>query len=602
MSSMTTHVGLVKPAEAELADVGVLNSNYDTIDTELYKRGKTVNGIEPDSDGDFKVNEVQFAHEIVSQNAEESSAEYILRTTGGSASINDGDAKVISILGRSLHTGKVNEVLTLTVVAETREADPQTGEVPPDITASINRDTFVAYVDESGTITLTYTNAWSANPALYGVTVSGTPVSGDQIIIVYVKAARGTITNSNPTSFVSTGWNLYNHTNTYARVLKYSATYGFLAGGTYTKLEFSASLTGEKTEITPVAGYFTIPSDGFVWVTGGNSTDTYIVMTWSDWTSGPEGSFAAYTESTINLATVMSTYFPYGMMQVGAYADEINFSMDTVFSRIERMSYSAENLAAAEATGRPYDCDENYIYIVKEVATKTENAGLDGHFTANDHGMEYIGGTTVPVFVQTLYGENLVEKLRTDIPNAISELQNKLNTKENYYNAGTPTATSLEQAMAVSLKAAYDAGLLNDSRESTVIIFAYNSILWSINALNNSGTFYFTANTYNRAVIGYSGSNSAQATIEDFVLNSNMPKVGTVTVSITTGYFIIRGYPNGKKMFITNKYVSGAPSENLTLIFNVQPDEPNNRYIVYVRKSDGSVPSDRDITIDLLVV
>ena len=418
MSSQTTNLKLVKQDGNEYGDNDITNSNLDIIDDEIGKRGKTVNGVSADDNGNYQINEVPFARQIITDDLQQSSAEYIERTTGGSISIGNGEAKLVSILGRSVHTGVVEESLSMTVnTVEREEGEP--------ITATIDRDTFVEYVDESGTITLEYTDAWSANPTLYGVTVSGEPVEGDTIVIVYVKANRGLITNSTPGKFISTGWNLYNHSKGYARVLKYSAQYGFMVGGTYSTIKFSATLDGTKTTITPVDGKFTIPSDGYVWITGGNATSTYIIMTWSDWTSGPSGTFQAYTESVINLATIM-TNFPYGMMSVGGTADEIDFSTGVAISRIERMAYSAENVAAAEASGRAWDADENYIYIVKAEAD-TYSTTISGDYSANDHGMETIEGTTVPVFAQTLYGSNLVDKLRTDVVTKSQDLVDNLN-------------------------------------------------------------------------------------------------------------------------------------------------------------------------------
>ena len=108
-----------------------------------------------------------------------------------------------------------------------------------DITAELDRDDFVAAASASGTYTFSYTDAWSVNPSLYGITVTGTPTDGDSIVVVYTKENRGTITTANPTSFISTGWNLYNHAVGYARVVNYSEEYGFMISGTYTALKFA---------------------------------------------------------------------------------------------------------------------------------------------------------------------------------------------------------------------------------------------------------------------------------------------------------------------------------------------------------------------------
>ena len=282
------------------------------------------------------------------------------------------------------------------------------------ITATIDRDTFVAYVDSSGTYNLYFTTEWSEDPEDYGITVTGVPAAGDQLQVVYVKEVRGTITQATPTALAATGWNLYEGTNGYAKVLKYSDSYGYKIGGTYTSLLFKEALTDEGTAIEPDEdGLFNVSADGYVVVTGG-STDTYILATWSDWEDGPDGSYAAYQESTVSLAAIMTACFPYGLMKVGTAQDEIDRNAALAISRVERQAYSAENRAAAEASGRQYDFDENYIYIERETAVETP-IELGGEYTVSDHGQEYIAGTTVPVYCEIVYGESLKDKLRRDV-------------------------------------------------------------------------------------------------------------------------------------------------------------------------------------------
>lgn len=282
------------------------------------------------------------------------------------------------------------------------------------ITATIDRDTFVAHVGESGTYNLYFTTEWSADPEDYGITVTGVPAAGDQLQVVYVKEVRGTITQATPTALAATGWNLYEGTNGYAKVLKYSDSYGYKIGGTYTSLLFKEALTDEGTAIEPDEdGLFNVSADGYVVVTGG-STNTYILATWSDWEDGPDGSYAAYQESTVSLAAIMTACFPYGLMKVGTAQDEIDRNAALAISRVERQAYSAENRAAAEASGRQYDFDENYIYIERETAVETP-IELGGEYTVSDHGQEYIAGTTVPVYCEIVYGESLKDKLRRDV-------------------------------------------------------------------------------------------------------------------------------------------------------------------------------------------
>ena len=159
-------------------------------------------------------------------------------------------------MGNFVHSGYTPEQLEMTV-----NAMPQ--DTP--ISATLNRATFIAYVQASAVITLTYTTAWSADPALYGITVTGTPTAGDQIVVNYVKEVRGEIIQSNPQSFVATGWNLYNHSAGYARAVKYSDTYGYKISGAYTALQYSATYSGVKSAISVENGNFTVPADGYIW-------------------------------------------------------------------------------------------------------------------------------------------------------------------------------------------------------------------------------------------------------------------------------------------------------------------------------------------------
>lgn len=406
----TTHLNLVKQDPNTVPDYQVGDSNLDTLDTEIWARGKRFNGTAVSEDGEFHVNSIPYAENLETSFAQKSEETYIIRSSGGEASINNGDAWLTTIKGNCTHTGFVPQSVDMTVTPmEREEGEP--------ITATIDEDTFVSYVESSGTTTLTYSTAWSADPSLYGITVTGTPIAGDVITVVYVKEERGTITQSNPQKFVSTGWNLYDHSNARARVVKYSdlSGYGFKISGTYSILEFSETLTGARTTITPVSGYFAVPSDGYVFVTGGSNADTAIWMTWSDWgTTANGGVFAPYVEYEVDFSTFMSGNFPYGLLAVGTVRDEINFNTGTAISRVERQAYTDANLANAKASGRQYEYDENYIYL-ERASDVTYTVSVEGVYTADDHGMEWFTGTDVAVFAETIYGANLKNKLERDV-------------------------------------------------------------------------------------------------------------------------------------------------------------------------------------------
>ena len=387
-----------KTAETILLETG----SEKTVKAAIEERVKTVNGYSPDSSGAVTVQSVPAADNLNSTLNQNNVGQFIFRTTGGSASVNSGNAWLNSIKGERTHTGYTPQSVSMVVNGD-------------GIDATIDEDDFIAEMSSaSGTMTFSYTSSWSADPSEYGITVTGSPSNGDSIVVTYVKEVRGTITQSDPQSFVATGWNLYNNATGYAKVKKYSDEYGFCVSGSYTELKWSATLTGDKSAITVNNGRFSILADGYIWVTGGDATTTQIWMTWEDWTAQANGgTFAAYSETVIDISTLMGTRFPYGLMRAGSVQDEINFAAGKAYSRIERQSYSAENLAAAKSSGREFEYDENYIYIAR-ASQAVYDITIDNACTANDHGEEYFTGTDVGPTATIVYGTNLVNKLERD--------------------------------------------------------------------------------------------------------------------------------------------------------------------------------------------
>lgn len=366
---------------------------------------KSVNGIEADETGDITVRTVPFAQNLESESSQRSYGTFIQRMSGGGSSVEDGSAWLLGVKGNNIHTGFQPESLTMTVDA--------TGETP--ITAVLNRDTFVSAVSESGTIVLTYSSGWSTDPDIYGITITGEPSDGDEITIVYVKEERGTIIPANPQSFVATGWNLFKYVNgssDYARVCKYAN--GYRIEGAYTSLQFSATFDGARSEIVVTDGNFDVPEDGYVWVNGGNSSTTAIYATWEDWTEDYEGDFEAYTESVVDLSSIMSSEFPYGLLKAGSVVDEIDLNLAQAISRVERMAYNETNLVIAQTSGREYEYDDNYIYLARSTPT-VSSISVDGAFSVNDHGIEFFDQSGAPTQAEILYGNNLKNKLERDV-------------------------------------------------------------------------------------------------------------------------------------------------------------------------------------------
>ena len=384
-----------------------------TIKEALDERVRTVNGTGPDEDGNVQVDHALTADNLTSTSSQTSVGEWTRRTSGGEASISSGPAWLSTVRGNRSHVGYVPESISMTVTTAPREP----GEDP--ITATLDHDTFVEAASGSGTYNFVYTTSWSVDPDSYGITVNGTPVSGDQITVAYTAEDRGTIIQSDPQSMVSTGWNLAKETSDYtgfthlAIALKYAATATFKIIGTYTGLKFSSTLTGDKTTVTPSDGLFTISANGYLWVAGGD-TSTAIYMTWEDWILDGPTTADEYSETVIDLSDVMDECFPNGLLRAGDVRDEINFNTGKAVSNIERLAYSAENLAAAVASGRTYEYDTDYIYLERAAAVSTD-IELSGEYTVNDHGIEYFTDTSVSVYAITIYGNNLKNKLERDV-------------------------------------------------------------------------------------------------------------------------------------------------------------------------------------------
>lgn len=373
---------------------------------------KTVNSLRPNRHGELALRVVPGAQQLVTDVARDSMGTFAIRTTGGGTPIGDGTAALMRVMGNNVHTGKVEESITMSVTTATRPTGQEA------ITATINEAAFKAAAHSGGTYSFTYAaGGWSADPESYGIEVYGTPVAGDMIVVIWTEENLGAIAVPVPEAFLTTGYNLYDHEAGCARVLKYNSSALFIVGGTFTSLQFSDTYDGPRTAVSVSSGYFTIAKDGWIWVEGGNATDTEIYMCWTDWVSGRDCPWAAYAEQEIDLSDLFTgndCFFPWGLCRVGGTYDEIDLNSGFAYSRIERMANTAENLAAVIASGRDYDADTTYIYAVRTEPIVTV-VDIDGTYTANDHGIELFEGTSVPVGALMIYGENLVDKLRTDV-------------------------------------------------------------------------------------------------------------------------------------------------------------------------------------------
>ena len=482
---------------------------------------RTVNGLLPD-DGDVTLNKVPLADNLDSTVRQNSSGDYIVRTAGGAASLSDGPAALLRVSGNSVRTGYTPESVDFNVSGES-------------IDASItDMDTFRTAMGDSGTLTLSYTTGWSADPADYGITVVGTPENGDSIVVEWVKEIRGTITNAMPSGFGVTGWNLFSQTAGYARVVRYSEEYGYKISGSYSALAFSETESGAQTAITPdSSGLFMVPADGFLHVTGGNST-TAIWATWSDWINGYSGDFQAYTKSTISLSMIMGTLFPDGLCAVEGVRDYIDIAGGYAYNWVDVLEYSAENLAVAEASGRAYLYDENNILLARASALITALTGvlaISGAYTVNGHGLEMFDGTAVQVGGMTSYGVDLKNKLERD---TLTKSQQTLSATEQAQVRENIGAASAEEVRGVLDKMV------------KVVDYSY-----TVSSLAAGAALSITANTFGVSTpAGYKPTSIAKYYVDS---NFNL-------------YFLnCRAIGNDKLLSIKNMSNSAQTNKNITL-------------------------------------
>lgn len=328
------------------------------------------------------------------------------------------------VYGDSILVTYIHSTDTLTTTVNAVQTQPRTNP----ITATIDKEKYQFSDAQEGVTVFTYTTEWNKDLDDYGIAVTNQAVNGDTISVDYVKESRGVIKNAQLGQLKSTNWNLYNYLTGVARALKYSTSYGFIVGGGYTTVKWAADINAteeDKITIEPVdygSGMGFIPAnelseDGYFWVSGGNPDTTYVIMTWSDWQAGPQSAFARFDESEIDF-TSLTAVFPYGFNKVGQIRDEIDVTLNTYTRRIDRMDYNQNNLKTAKSNkslyGLDYIYDDNYIYAVLAEPV-TGEIRIDNEYTASDHGIEYFTGTEVPIFMSVLYGQNLKDKLRTDV-------------------------------------------------------------------------------------------------------------------------------------------------------------------------------------------
>lgn len=346
------------------------------------------------------------------------------------------------------------------------------------LTIAVDETTFAQKVNETfGVYTfLRQGSIWMINDSTvniseYGITITGTAQTGDTITVTY----NGDMQVATPTSFQASGFNQFNPVNVLSgytinengeiveSVGSYVAyihavgglenNYGNRHGdytiyddnttGTLVRIGYSATIPTTSSTVTLSGSdgievvndtsilpanklqWITFPKDGYICVALTDITKLCVHPTWSNYKDQDYAEYVA--PSVINIPTTgydisdptqtqvslnCASYFG----KVGNVFDEIFLEDNRYVNRIGRYTYSAENLATVEELGVDYIYDSNYIYYVLPTpVTYVVDIPNNGQYIANDFGTEEFVGTTVAVLANTLYGNNLVDKLRTDV-------------------------------------------------------------------------------------------------------------------------------------------------------------------------------------------
>ena len=384
---------------------------------------------------------------IVSPDNQEIYAEYIFRTAGGSASINSGDAQLVFIRGNCKNPTRVNEAISVSSSS-------------PELYTSIDAATWRTsdLGDESGTYSFVYSSeaeSWQRNGsdillATYGVICSGTTNDGDTITVYYVKLVLGTILVATPSAFKSVGLNQFDKEtmiltdftiNASGAVTPLTGSYvafihsvggldnGYTvhsSGGGIVRVGWNEAMPASGTTGIDLAGatlnattsYIEFDDDGYICVA---TTDINGLCIHPRWSGYEDATYEAYNQTVIPIPTVDASNNPlptatYGIPKIGGVYDGINFDTKTYVKRIGWYSYSAVNLATVQALGVDYDYDlTNIFYVLQTPQTIPLADVVAGEYTVADFGTEEFTDTVVPLYAENLYGQNLRDKLRTDV-------------------------------------------------------------------------------------------------------------------------------------------------------------------------------------------
>ena len=393
--------------------------------------------------GDVTVNHVALADNLYSIDNQEIYGGYIFRTAGGTASIDSGEAELTTIYGNTEAQGRTEGSLSIVSSSE-------------DLSATINSDDWESsdLGGLSGSFPFLYdTDHWEysgelADLADYGISVTGTPQNNDTLTVTCVVEVRGTLVTAKPTSFKAMGLNQFDKANNILANKSIDSSGNVVANtGTYVcwihavgGLDDGYTVYSSNNAVLRIGLSESVPTGsttGIEIVTSNVGTsyvtpdeDCYICVVVSDidtlcvhpkWSGYEDATYEAYSESTITIPTADANSDPlptasYGIPSVGSVRDELSLDLKIYTKRIGQMAYSSANLATVKAMGVDYDYDAtNIFYVLTTPVVYTLANTVSAAYTAADFGTEEFVGAAVKLYAQHVYGQNLRDKLRTDV-------------------------------------------------------------------------------------------------------------------------------------------------------------------------------------------
>lgn len=359
-------------------------------------------------------------------------------------------------------------------------------------TPKVIPNTWMNAVSTSGNYDFIYNstaNSWTLDDTpvtlnTYGITVAGTPANGNKISISYeagtlnstvtinyVAPQQGDIIVATPSAFKATGFNQFDNSSMY--IQNATISNGKIVGNNNTYVCYCYAKGGvpngyvaysEGAYIRNIGWCEDLPAINETVITTGSSVsntlasipfeqDGYVVVVTTDisdlcihpkWSGSADTDYQAYVApSVINLPTVdiNDTVIPigsYGMPAVSNIADRLNLDAGVYIQKIGRLANNDNNMNYVIGLNTEYDYDSNYIYYVL-INPITYNVIVDPVYIVNDFGTEEFLNTNVPLYAQILYGQNLRDKLRTDVLTISPQNLTSTQKQQVYNNLGLVT-------------------------------------------------------------------------------------------------------------------------------------------------------------------